>query len=55
MQINYEDFYKVAPDDVVELIKKIASGEAITSVRGETVKTHKEISRETAVAGVSDA
>ena len=52
MQINYEDFYKVTPDDVVELIEKLAKGEDVTSVRGEMVKTHKEIARETAVAGV---
>lgn len=52
MQINYEDFYKVTPDDVVDLITKLTAGEAIKSVRGETVKTHKEIARETALAGV---
>ena len=52
MQINYEDFYKVTPEDVVELIAKLGRGEEITSVRGETVKTHREIARETAIAGV---
>ena len=52
MQINYEDFYKVTPDDVVELIEKLRGGETVTSVRGEPVKTHKEIARETAMAGV---
>jgi NADH-quinone oxidoreductase subunit E len=52
MQINYEDFYNVTPDDVMELILKIGRGEPVTSVRGETVKTHKEIARETALAGV---
>jgi NADH-quinone oxidoreductase subunit E len=52
MQINYEDFYKVTPDDVMELILQIGRGETVTSVRGEPVKTHKEIARETAMAGV---
>lgn len=52
LQINYEDFYKVTPDEVVELIEKLRRGETVTSVRGETVKTHKEIARETATAGV---
>jgi hypothetical protein len=37
---------------VVDLISKLGRGEEITSVRGETVKTHKEIARETALAGV---
>lgn len=52
MQINYEDFYKVTPDDVVELIEKLRSGDEVTSVRGEPIKTHREIARETAIAGV---
>jgi NADH-quinone oxidoreductase subunit E len=52
MQINYEDFYKVAPEEVAVIIDKLRQGEAVTSVRGETVKTHKEIARETALAGV---
>lgn len=52
MQINYEDFYKVTPDDVVELIEKLRSGDEVMSVRGEPIKTHKEIARETAIAGV---
>ncbi|MEA2459943.1 MAG: NADH-quinone oxidoreductase subunit [Actinomycetota bacterium] len=51
MQINYEDFYKVTPDEVVELIGKLERGYPITSVRGEPVKTHKEISREVAMTG----
>lgn len=52
MQINYEDFYKVTPDDVVELIEKLKSGESVSSVRGEPIKTHKQIAYETATAGV---
>lgn len=52
IQINYEDFYDVMPDDVVELIAKLKGGDVVRSVRGETVKTAKEIARETALAGV---
>jgi NADH-quinone oxidoreductase subunit E len=51
MQINYEDFYKVDGNSAREILDRIARGEQVTSVRGETVKTAKEISRETAVAG----
>ena len=52
MQINYEDFYRVTPDDVRDLIEKVGRGDEIRSVRGEPVKTSKEIARETALAGV---
>jgi len=52
MQINYEDFYDVTPDGVIELILKVGRGEEVRSVRGEPVKTAKEIARETALAGV---
>jgi hypothetical protein len=52
MQINYEDFYGVSPESVVALVDKLDRGEEVTSVRGETVKTHKEISYEIATAGL---
>ncbi len=52
MQINYEDFYKVTPDDVVAIIDRLAAGDEVTSVRGETIKTAKEIAYETAVTGL---
>ena len=52
MQINYEDFYKVAPQDVVDMIEKLRKGEEVLSVQGEPVKTAKEISYETATAGL---
>jgi NADH-quinone oxidoreductase subunit E len=52
MQINYEDFYKVTPDEVIELIGRLRDGEEVRSVRGEVVKTSTEIARETALAGV---
>lgn len=51
LQINYEDFYNVTPMDAVELVDKIERGETVTSVRGEPVKTQREVSYETAVAG----
>ena len=53
LQINYEDFYKVAPDDAVGLVDRLAAGEQVRSVRGEPVKTSTEIAYETAIAGVS--
>ncbi len=52
MQVNYEDFYKVSPDEAVEIVEKLARGEVVLSVRGEPVKTSKEISHETATAGI---
>ena len=52
LQINYEDFYDLTPEAVVDLIQKIGRGEDVRSVRGETVKTATEIARETALAGV---
>lgn len=52
LQINYEDFYRVAPDDAVALVDKLAAGEDVRSVRGEPVKTSSEISREVALTGL---
>ena len=52
MQINYEDFYRVTPEDVVKLIESIARGEEVRGFRGDRVRTAKEIARETATAGV---
>jgi len=51
MQINYEDFYNLTPDGAVELVDSIERGDTVTSFRGEAVKTQREISYETAVAG----
>ena len=55
MQVNYEDFYKVSPEEAVEIVDKLARGEVVLSVRGEPVKTSKEISHETATAGLRKA
>ena len=52
MQINYEDFYKIVPEDVVEMIEKLKRGDEVLSVKGEPVKTAKEVSYETATAGL---
>jgi NADH-quinone oxidoreductase subunit E len=52
IQINYEDFYGVTPESAVELVDKLDRGEEVRSVRGEPVKSSREISRETATAGV---
>lgn len=52
MQVNYEDFYKVTPDGAVDIVDRLARGEVVLSVRGEPVKTSKEISHETATAGI---
>ena len=51
LQVNYEDFYKVSPDEAVDLIEQLERGSSIRSVWGETVRTHKEISREVAMNG----
>jgi NADH-quinone oxidoreductase subunit E len=52
MQINYEDFYKITPEEAVELVEKLERGEEVRSVRDQVVKTSKEIAHETAIAGV---
>jgi NADH:ubiquinone oxidoreductase subunit E len=52
LQINYEDFYRVAPDVAVQLVEKLRRGDEVRSVRGEPVKTSKEISYETATVGL---
>jgi NADH-quinone oxidoreductase subunit E len=52
MQVNYEDFYKMGSDDVVAIVDKLSRGDEVRSVRGEKVKTSKEISLETATAGL---
>ena len=52
IQINYEDFYRVTPENAVELVDKLERGEEVRSVRGQVVQTSRAISRETATAGV---
>ncbi|MQA99440.1 MAG: NADH-quinone oxidoreductase subunit NuoE [Actinobacteria bacterium] len=52
MQVNYEDFYKVSPEEAVEIADKLTGGDEVRSVAGERVKTAREISYETATAGL---
>ncbi|MBW3594771.1 MAG: NAD(P)H-dependent oxidoreductase subunit E [Actinobacteria bacterium] len=54
LQINYEDFYDVTPESAIDLVDKLERGEQLRSVRGEPVKTAREISHETATAGVRE-
>jgi NADH-quinone oxidoreductase subunit E len=53
LQVNYEDFYRVGPDQAIELVDKIARDEPVKSERGAQVKTHNEISLEVARTGVN--
>ncbi|MDP9226459.1 MAG: NAD(P)H-dependent oxidoreductase subunit E [Actinomycetota bacterium] len=52
LQINYEDFLFVTPEDAIALVDQLAGGQSVRSVRGETVKTAREIAREIATAGM---
>jgi NADH-quinone oxidoreductase subunit E len=51
MQINYEDFYRMTPQEAVALVDKLALGEDVRSVRGQPVQTAREIAYEIAVTG----
>ena len=51
MQINYEDFYKMTPEEAVQLVDRLAKGEEVRSVRGQPVQTAREMSYEIAVTG----
>ncbi len=52
MQINYEDFYTVSPQDALAFVDALQRGEALESVRGQRVKTSREISVEIATAAL---
>jgi NADH-quinone oxidoreductase subunit E len=52
MQVNYEDFYRMTPIEAVSIVDRLERGEMVLSVRGEVVKTAREIARETATAGL---
>ena len=52
MQVNYEDFYSVTPEDVVDIVDRLELDQPVASSRGELVKTSKEIARETATVGL---
>jgi NADH-quinone oxidoreductase subunit E len=52
MQINYEDFYRVTPQNAVEIVDKLDRGHEVKSVRDQPVKTSKEIAYEMATTGL---
>jgi NADH-quinone oxidoreductase subunit E len=54
MQVNYEDFYAVAPEDAIAIVEQLRRGDDVQSVRSQPVKTHKEIAFETATAGLRE-
>jgi NADH-quinone oxidoreductase subunit E len=52
LQVNYEDFLNVGPEEAVALIDRLAAGEEVLSARGERVQTHKQISHEVATTAL---
>ncbi len=52
MQINYEDFYNVTPESLIEAVDRLESGQEVKSKREEPVRTAREIAYETAVVGI---
>jgi NADH-quinone oxidoreductase subunit E len=52
MQVNYEDFYRMSPAEAISIVDRLERGEIVLSVRGEVVRPAREISRETATAGL---
>ena len=52
LQINYEDFYNVSPDDARALIDRLEEGRETRSFRGQKVMSSKEIAREIATSGL---
>lgn len=55
IQVNYEDFYNVSPEDAVEIVDRLERGDEVVSVRGQPVRTASEVSYETATAGLRTA
>ena len=51
MQVNYEDFYRVTPEEAVDIVERLTRGEEVTAERGAKVRTNREIAYETAVTG----
>jgi NADH-quinone oxidoreductase subunit E len=52
IQLNYEDFYNLTPESAVAICERIARGDEVRGERGDPVRTSKEISYETATAGL---
>lgn len=51
-QINYEDVYDLTPESAIELVETLRRGDDVRAVRGQPVRTSKEISEEIATAGL---
>jgi NADH-quinone oxidoreductase subunit E len=52
MQINYEDFLRMTPENAVDIANRLRGGRSVESTRGHVVRTAAEIARETATAGL---
>jgi NADH-quinone oxidoreductase subunit E len=52
LQVNYEDFYNLTPDDARALIDRLEEGRETISFRGQKVMSSKEIAREIATSGL---
>ena len=52
IQINYEDFYNVTPESLLDAVDRLERGDEVRSKRDEPVRTAKEIYYETAVVGI---
>ncbi|MGH2820697.1 MAG: NAD(P)H-dependent oxidoreductase subunit E [Actinomycetota bacterium] len=51
-QVNYEDFYDLTTESAVQLIDRIEQGDEVRSVRGEPIRSSREIAYDTAIAGL---
>jgi len=52
MQVNYEDFYDLTTEKAIDVVERLKRGEDVTAHRGATVRSSREISQETACAGL---
>jgi NADH-quinone oxidoreductase subunit E len=52
LQINYEDFYNVDPNELIIEIEKLRRGDDVFNARGQRVLTAKQIAREIATTGL---
>lgn len=52
MQVNYEDFYDLDTDTAIQIVEKLRRGDDVRGVRGDPIRSHREVSHETATAGV---
>lgn len=52
MQVNYEDFYRMTPAEAIAVVDRLERGEVVLSIRGDVVRTSRQVSHETATAGL---